>query len=123
MIHGILIFTYNDDIRIEAVTDHTGREVSFEYDEDGNLIQSTDLLDQEWTYEYDENHRMTRLFDPTGAESVVTEYDMLGRAQLQYDGDGNLLVQLVYHDDGSVTIVDADGNSETHSYGQSRHHG
>ncbi|MBI9050026.1 MAG: hypothetical protein JEZ00_11440, partial [Anaerolineaceae bacterium] len=109
-------FTYNEDIRIEAVTDYTGREVSFEYDEDGNLIRSTDLLDQEWTYEYDENHRMTALNDPTGLETVRTEYDMLGRAFKQYDADGKLLAKIIYHNDGSITIVDADGNSETHSY-------
>ena len=111
-----LDFTYNAQGRIVSVSDHTDREVTFTYDAKNDLVASTDLLDQEWTYTYDANHRMTGLLDPSGAQSIKTEYDMLGRAYRQYDGDGNMLVKIIYHDDGSVTMVDANGKSETHSY-------
>ena len=59
---------------------------------------------------------MTVLKDPNEVESVKTEYDMLGRAFRQYDGDGNQLAKIIYHDDGSVTVVDANGKQETHRY-------
>jgi RHS repeat-associated protein len=109
-------FSYNADGRIESVTDYTGREVSYAYDASGNLVSSTDLLDQEWTYEYDSKHRMTSLVDPMGDDSVTTTYDMVGRAYSQYDGDGNMIARINYHKDGSVTVVDANGKSETHRY-------
>ncbi len=111
-----LDFTYNAQGRIVSVSDHTNREVTFRYDAKNDLVASTDLLDQDWTYTYDANHRMTRLLDPSGAQSIKTEYDMLGRAYRQYDGDGNMLVKIIYHDDGSVTMMDANSKSETHSY-------
>ena len=107
---------YDDDGRIVSVSDHAGRSVSYTYDLTGDLVASTDLLGQVWQYEYDSNHRMTVLEDPNGLESVSTDYDMLGRAYRQYDGDGNQLAKIIYHDDGSVTVVDANGKQETHSY-------
>ena len=88
----------------------------FTYDEHNDLVSSIDLLEQEWSYTYDSQHRMTALIDPEGQESVTTEYDMSGRAWRQYDGEGNLLVKIIYNTDESITVIDADGNEETHLY-------
>ena len=56
---------------------------------------------------------MTQVLDPTGAETVTTEYDMEGRAYRQFDGEGNLLVRIVYNPDGSTTVYDAQENAQT----------
>ncbi|NIM96034.1 MAG: hypothetical protein GTO18_20225 [Anaerolineales bacterium] len=48
--------------------------------------------------------------------SNIQVYDAGGRALRQYNGEGELVVELVYSHDGTTTVTDSLGNSETHSY-------
>ena len=112
-----LSFAYNAQGRLGSVTDHTGRGVSFFYDPTTNdLAAFTDVLQQDWSYAYNTDHHMTRVIDPLGKDVVKTEYDLQGRAYRQFDGENNLLVNIVYNPDGSSTVYNAFGQSESHKY-------
>jgi len=111
-------FGYDAEGRIVSVEDHAGREVTLGYDANGDLTTYTDMLGHDWTYTYDSAHRMTEVLDPTGKETVRTEYDLQGRAYRQFDGAGNLLVLVTYHSDGSTTIYNGLNHSEKHKYNQ-----
>jgi RHS repeat-associated protein len=105
--------------KIVRVTDHTGRRISYEYDANNNLTQVTDTLGQIWNYVYDASHRITYVYGLFGQTSQVierTEYDAQGRAVRQYDGENNLVVELIYNADGTTTVKDAQNNTETHTY-------
>lgn len=102
--------------RIVSVTDHTGRSVSYTYDAAGDLVSATDLLENTWSFAYDPDHRIIMMRDPDNDQIVQTEYDDNGRAYRQFDGEGNLIVQLSYNADGSTTVTDGEGNSQTHQY-------
>jgi len=111
-----IALAYDGRGRIVSVSDHAGQQVSYGYDVLGDLTSSTDLLGRTWTYAYDSAHRMTRVIDPSGKETVTTEYDMNGRAYRQFDGNGKLLTRIVYNADGSSTVYDGNGNAQTHEY-------
>ena len=111
-----LAFAYDGQGRLSAVADHSGREVSYQYDLSGDLISSTDVVGQTWTYLYDVQHQLVEVFDPRGITVERTEFDGQGRAIRQFDGLGNQVVEITYNADGTSTIVDALGNTETHAY-------
>ena len=108
---------YNLQGQILSVTDETGlRRVLYNYDANGDLTTVTDLLGQTWTYTYDPNHphHLWQVLDSLGEATVTTEYDVNGRANHQWDGAGKLLADIRYNTDGSTTIYDAAGNSQTY---------
>jgi RHS repeat-associated protein len=111
-----LEFDYDLDGNLQLVDDHTGRSVSFSYDASGDLVSATDVLGRTWTYLYDTAHRLLEVLDPRGLTVERTEYDSQGRAVRQFDGLGNLVVEITYNPDGTSTIVDSRGNAETHQY-------
>ncbi|MCL4560729.1 MAG: RHS repeat protein, partial [Chloroflexi bacterium] len=115
-----LEFVYDGQGRIQEVSDHTGRQVTFSYDgATGDLITSTDVVGETRSYRYDDPalpHYLTEVVDPRGVTVERTEFDAQGRALRQYNGAGELVVELSYHPDGTVTLSDALDNSETHSY-------
>ena len=111
-----LDFGYDGSDRIVTVTDHTSRSVSYSYDVNGDLVTITDVMGEDWDYTYDSAHRMTAITDPLGVDTVQTDYDLQGRAFRQYDGENNLLTEIIYHADGSSTVYDGLGNAETHQY-------
>ena len=103
--------------KIISITDHTGRRVSYGYDSGNNLTSVTDPLGKIWGYTYDSGHRILQVLDPNNSIIERTEYDTQGRAVRQFDGMGNLVVELIYNADGTTTIRDAQGNFKTHNYG------
>ena len=107
---------YDTSGRITSVTDNATRQVTYSYDTFGDLISATDLHGVTWQYTYDLSHRLTEVIDPTGATSERTEYDSAGRAVRQYDGLDNKVVELVYNSDGTTTVTNAAGNTETYTY-------
>ncbi len=107
---------YDAQNRINSISDHASRQVSYVYDANGDLTSSTDVLGQTWTYVYDTGHRMTQAKDPAGVQTTVTEYDVEGRAYRQFDGEGNRIVLIVYNSDGTTTVSDALNNVEEHQY-------
>ncbi|MBI9051564.1 MAG: Ig-like domain-containing protein [Anaerolineaceae bacterium] len=111
-----LTFGYDTEDRIVTVSDHTGRVISLSYDENGDLISATDVLENEWTYAYDSEHRMTQIVDPSNRQSMLTEYDYEGRATKQWDGQGNLVARLRFNVDGSTTVYDGAGKTQTYYY-------
>ncbi|MBK7317717.1 DUF6531 domain-containing protein [Candidatus Villigracilis affinis] len=113
---SFLEFDYDTQERVTTITDHTGRIVAFAYDTYGDLISVTDILGQIWTYEYDEAHRITKASAPDLTIIERTEYDSQGRAVRQYDGENNLVVEMIYHADGTTTVKDGLGYEQTHTY-------
>jgi YD repeat-containing protein len=111
-----LAFEYDSQYRIIAVKDHTDRSVSYEYDSAGDLVSVVDVLDQTWSFTYDNSHRITQVTAPDLTVVERTEYDSLGRAVRQYDGEGHLVVELTYNSDGTTTVTDALGNEQVHTY-------
>ncbi len=111
-----LQFAYNANGNLESVSDHTGRGISFAYDAQDNLTAFTDLRGYDWTFEYDGEHQLTRALDPEAKTIVRNEYSAPGRVGKQFDGNGNLLIELIPQSDGSVQIVDALGEARIHSY-------
>ncbi|MFH2103607.1 MAG: DUF6531 domain-containing protein, partial [Chloroflexota bacterium] len=107
---------YDGQGRIGSVADHSGRAVIFGYDTNGDLSAVTDVLGQVWGYRYDQAHRLTEVLDPDGVTIERTEYDDQGRAVRQWDGNGDLVVEIVYNPDGSTTVTNSLGNTETHAY-------
>jgi uncharacterized repeat protein (TIGR01451 family) len=114
--------SYDNQGRIVSVSDYTGRQVTYAYDSAGDLVSSVDLLGRTWSYAYeipaggDSTHRMTQVLDPTGQETVTTEYDMNGRAYRQFDGNGKLMTRIVYNTDGSTTIYDGNSKPRTDEF-------
>jgi uncharacterized repeat protein (TIGR01451 family) len=111
-----LAFSYDAQGRIESIEDHTHRHTRYAYDDAGDLTQVTDVLDQAWTYAYDDAHRLTEARDPRDTILERNVYDAEGRAVRQYNGEDELVVALSYNADGTTTITDALGHTETHRY-------
>ena len=115
---GVSYLAFENDTQghITSVADHADRSVSFEYDSAGDLVSVVDVLDQTWTFTYDGGHRITQVTAPDMTIVERTEYDLQGRAVRQYDGEGNLVVELTYNPDGTTTVTDALGNEQIHTY-------
>lgn len=113
-----LNFAYDSQSRLNAVSDHVGRQVSFGYDlTTGDLITATDVLNQTWTYVYTgTTHLLWKVIDPRGITAVRTEYDDQGRAVRQYDAQDKSTTQVVYALNGTSVITNALGITETHTY-------
>jgi RHS repeat-associated protein len=107
---------YDSQGRIVSVSDHAGRQVSYGYNAAGDLAAVTDVLGQNWVFGYDAEHRLTEIRDSNGEQTLITEYDLQGRAYRQFDGNGKLVTNIVYNADGSATVYDALGQAERHRY-------
>jgi len=110
---------YDGQGRVILVKDHTTRSVSYTYNANGDLDSFTDVLEQPWTYEYNDPnlvHFLTRVAAPGDVTVERQEYYSNGKAWKQYDGEDNLIVELIYNTDGTTTIKDALNNVETHTY-------
>ena len=111
-----LVFGYDAQDRLIEVTDHSGRSVRYAYDGAGDLAGVLDAAGQSWSYQYDAAHRLTVARDPDGRIIERNEYDNQGRALRQFNGAGELVVELVYNADGTTTVRDARGNETVHHY-------
>ncbi|MBK9008597.1 MAG: DNRLRE domain-containing protein [Anaerolineae bacterium] len=110
--------SYDPQGRIDSVSNHANQVVSYTYDAAGDLVSATDVLGQTWAYLYDSEHHMTQATDPAGKETVKTEYDEQGRANRQFDGEGNLIVSIIYNSDGSTSVYNALGQKNEHQYNE-----
>src|SRR5258706_3172025 len=110
---------YDSQGRVNLVKDQSNRSVSYHYSINGDLDSFTDLVGKTWTYEYSDpnlNHYLTRVAAPGNVTVERQEYYPDGKAWRQYDGEDNLIIELIYNANGSTTIKDALGNTETHTY-------
>jgi len=65
----------------------------------GDLAVVTNTLGVATTYAYSgTTHLLTQVADPSGKIVEQTAYDNQGRATQQWDGAGNLLVDIQYND-------------------------
>ena len=112
-----LTLGYDGQGRIQSVqAQPSGHSVSYHYDSiTGDLDSAVDVLQQTWTYQY-QNHLLTRVVAPDGTTIESTDYDSQGRAWHQYDGNGNLVVQLTYNANNTTTATDALGHSKIFAY-------
>ena len=102
--------------RLSSITDHTGRQVHYAYDDEDNLSIVHTVIGNDWIYHYDTGHHLTEVTNPRGLAEERTEFDSQGRAVRQFDGLGNIIVDITYNPDGTSTLVDAVGNSGSHAY-------
>jgi len=120
-----LSLQYDPQGRIERVSDHAEPErfVTYHYNANGDLDYKVDVLGQTWTYEYDSilAHFLTRVAAPGNVTLEQTVYYPDGRAWKQFNGEqdpdeDDPAVELTYNADGTTTVTDALGNTQTHTY-------
>jgi RHS repeat-associated protein len=126
-----LSYAYNGEGLVESVKDPMGHTVKYAY-EGGNLTSVT-LPGEEaprWRFKYDGSHRMTRLIDGRGGETLV-EYDASNRVTSQTDPAGRTLTfayepgrtKVTNHATEAVTDEHFNASNEpvsiTHGYGTS----
>ncbi|VAW41731.1 hypothetical protein MNBD_CHLOROFLEXI01-1055, partial [hydrothermal vent metagenome] len=112
-----LSYAYDGLGRLSSVTDNLSRTVFLEYDAiNGDLTTVTDTLGLPTTYEYSgATHLLTKVTDPSGTVLEETAYDGEGRANQQWDGAGNLLVEIDYSIANS-RVVTENGVVMTYTY-------
>ena len=132
--------TYDVDGRLTSVTDNFGKSLAYTYDANNRISTITDPDSNVFTYEYNDYANLQKVIYPTTEEreylyentsfiSAVTgiinengdristyTYDTQGRAT-QSKLAGNVeQVDLVYNTDGTVTVTDSLGASNTYSF-------
>jgi RHS repeat-associated protein len=116
---GSRYLTYSYDQtsgRLIEVGDNLSRTVSLNYDGNGDLVSVTKPLDLISTYEYSgTTHLLTKVTDPSGRIIEETAYDGEGRAYRQWDGEGNLLVEIDFSQADRRVVVE-NGVIMTHTY-------
>ncbi|MFO7902330.1 MAG: FG-GAP-like repeat-containing protein [Pirellulaceae bacterium] len=104
---------YNDNGRIEQISDHMGRTTVYQYDASGeHLIQVTAPGNQITAYEYSPisgvptDHALLSITLPAG-ERQFFEYDEQGRLTGEYVGDDAEMLTYSYDAAGTVAVTDA----------------
>lgn len=122
-----LTFTYDTQDRLIAATDPDGEVYNYEYDTNDNLIRVTqpDETPGNTTdnptkkYQYNDinfpNH-LTDIIDENSHTYASFGYDAQGRAIFTEHASGNERIDLVYNTDGTTTVTDSLGASNTYSY-------
>lgn len=98
---GSLILEWSDgkDARLLAVSDNTGRRMSFK--QDGQRLRAAvQPGNAQWTYDYQAG-KLTRAVDPSGRLLMSVKYDRAGRVTEVGDAAG---VQTYEYDAGSVAV-------------------
>lgn len=72
-------FLYNDNGRLEKMTDPEGREIAYAYDDNDNLVKITDPEGNFYSFAYDDAHHLISVTNPEGGEYLTNTYDEQGR--------------------------------------------
>jgi len=122
-----LTFTYDADERLDTVTDPDGEVYTYAYDNNNNLTSVTFPDDTPGNtndntskqYQYNDinfpNH-LTEIIDENGNTFASFGYDTQGRAIFSEHDGGAQRVDLTYNVDGTTTVTDSLGASNTYSY-------
>jgi RHS repeat-associated protein len=117
-----LIYTYDNNDRLLEVEDNISRTVTFGYSPIGGDLMTVTLTAPDasllltTTYQYSgTTHLLTHVIDPSGRVVEQTAYDNQGRAYQQWDGEGNLLVDMDYSLANSPVVTE-NGIVMTHTY-------
>ena len=112
---GVTKYEYNNDNRIERLTNARGFTTSFSYDNRGNLLTETDALDRTTTFTYNALNQVETITDADGLASI-NRYDELGNLQQREDAEGNI-TEYSYFADGTLkTVSDAEDNITEYVY-------
>jgi YD repeat-containing protein len=105
-----------NDGRLLTVSDNISRTVTLAYDGNGDLVSVTRPVNLTTTYAYSgTTHLLTKVTDPSGRVIEETAYDSEGRAYRQWDGAGNLLVEIDYSL-ANTHVITENGVVMTHTY-------
>ncbi|MDF2519530.1 MAG: hypothetical protein K0R84_158, partial [Clostridia bacterium] len=84
------IYSYDNNDRLETITDPYGYKTSYSYDKNGNLELEKDQEDYETTYVYDNLNRLKNIKYPGQTGYAYTyEYDDLGNTKKVTEADGD----------------------------------
>jgi len=92
---GSLNFVYSEGetdstSRLQTITDHTGRVVSFEC-KNNHLTKVTQPGGSAYVYTYDSNNRMETITNPMGITTLTNQFDAMGRTAKQVLPDGGTM--------------------------------
>ena len=110
----LLTYVYDANGRLSTVTDNLGRDVELGYSDDNNLTVVTNTLELETHYYYSATqpanpiHYLTEVVAPSGETVNKTAYDQEGRANQQWDGAGNLLIDIDFSQE-NIRVVTENG--------------
>jgi len=106
---GKLSFSYNEDKLLSKVSDHTGRNVTYEY-EQNQLTKATHPSGAAFEYKYVGNGLISEQIDPLGIATVQNEYDSQGRTVVQRMANGG--ISYLEYDDArmSTRVTEQNGN-------------
>ena len=113
--------TYNDQGRIDTLTDQAGRTTIYEYDATGEHLLSASGFDGTIIYTYDttpdiaSEHALTSVTFADGSQTAF-EYDDKGRLSQQSQNNGLQAVTYTYDSTGEVTATDASGATNIISF-------
>lgn len=86
-----LVYSYNEEGLVKAVEDPMGRVTEYAYEaEDLASVTMPGEEEPRWQFEYDPSHRMTKMVDGQGGETI-NEYDGSGRVISQTDPAGRTI--------------------------------
>ena len=117
---GELNFIYEDEERLIAVRDHTGREIHFEHHylafNTYMLGVYTDTKGNSYQYFYDQGLRLCRLVNPEGYRSLDNIYDLESRVVKQWFSDGGVM-EYDYNKNISTTkLTERDGSESSYQW-------
>ena len=113
-------FEYEENGHLRKIIDReTQREIKYEYDADTyDLIKITKKGGEEEypegitkRFEYDENHRMTKMINEEGEETVINTYDR-GKRRVKTQRYGELNITYSYQNNQTTETTD-EGTEET----------
>jgi len=114
-----LTFAYNAQNQVNLMTDPDGGQYGYTYDANKNLASITwpDFTTRYYLYE-DVNfpQALTGITDANGDRYATWAYDTQGRAISSEHAGGKEKVTLVYNTDGTTTVTNAKGVSNTYNF-------
>lgn len=109
----VLTYGGEKDDKIETITDHTGRSVSYRYR--NNNLDTVVCGEHVTTYEYDTFGRISGIVDSEGVRIIRNEYDTSGRVVRQSFPYGGEMVYS-YDDENHATILTERNGIESYHY-------
>lgn len=115
-----ITLSYDENNRLELLTDHSGRTVSYHYDARGRLAAVTGTDGRTQTYAYDGKDRLTAIHTPEGTKTVENEYDEKDRVTRQTFPDGGTMTY--EYKENTVTMTERDGSRSIYHHDKEKRH-
>lgn len=114
-----LVYTYDGNNRIQTITDPDSEVITYEYNSIANLSKVTYQDSETREYLYEEpnfNRAITKIIDENSNDFAVYQYDSQGRAISSEIAGGSERFDLVFNADGTTTVTDSLGSTNTYSF-------